>query len=419
MTGLNPYAIRYMQMFAWLPLALHPEPKRALLISYGAGNTAQALLSDPQLRELAVVDVSPEILGASPAVHGARDPLKDPRVRLVLEDGRHYLRTRHEPFDIITAEPPPPFIAGVVNLYTREYFMAIAERLAPGGLVTYWLPVHQFEPTGARAVTRAFCEAFADCTLWAGGAQDWILMGGREFTLRPSAEHFSRLWRDATAAPRLAGSGLESARQLGAAFLADAGQLRRWYGETPVLTDDYPKRIAPSAAFEWSPQDFATWLEPEGARRRFEESPWIAAHWPAQLAQASLPFFGIQPMINGEIKADPVRNMLFVDAVLRNSDLRIPVLWLLGSDVTEQEIVNRRLAADGYRPDYAYALGVRSLADRDYAKAAELLGEAARFEPRDIGALVSYAMCRAGLRTQAAAVKGANELAPELRCWDK
>ena len=419
MTAIDRYAIRYMQMFAWLPFALHPEPRRALLISYGAGSTAQALLSDPNLRELTVVDVSPEILSASPVIHGERDPLKDPRVKLVLEDGRQYLRTHRESFDIITAEPPPPVIAGVVNLYTREYFMAVAERLAPGGLATYWLPVPQFEPAGAQAVTRAFCEAFPDCTLWAGGRYDWILMGGRDFSNRPSAEQFSRLWRDATAAPRLAGSGLESPLQLGATFLADAGQLRRWYGETPALTDDHPKRIAPAPAFGWSREEYAALLKPDDARRRFQESPWVAAHWPAQLIPASLPYFAIQPALNGEIASDSIRNLLNVDAILRNSDLRIPVLWLLGSDVKEQEIVNRRLATDGYRPDYAYALGVRSLAERDYARATELFGEAAKLERGNIGALLSYSMCRAGLHSQAAAVKGANELPPELRCWGR
>ncbi len=417
MTGIDRWAIRYMQMFAWLPFAMHPEPRSALLISYGAGTTAQALLSDPGLRSLTVVDVSPEILDASPVVHGALDPLKDPRVRLVLEDGRHYLRTHRESFDVITAEPPPPNMAGVVNLYTREYFMAVAERLAPGGLATYWLPVPQFEPSGAQAVTRAFCEAFPDCTLWAGGKYDWILMGSRDFRNRPGAEQFSRLWRDPIAGPRLARSGLESPLQLGAAFLADAGQLRGWYGDTPALTDDFPKRIAPAPAFRLSMEGYAAWLKTDGARRRFLESPWIAAHWPAPFTQASLPFFAIQPVLNGEIAADPNRNLVSVDELLRNSDLRIPVLWLLGSDVTEQEIVNRRMAADGYRPEYAYALGVRALAARDFAKATEQFGVAAGLGVGDIGPLLAYSMCRAGLTGQAAAVKGADGLAPGLRCW--
>ncbi len=417
MTTIDRQAVRYMQMFAWLPLALHPEPRRALLISYGAGSTAQALLSEPQLRQLTVVDVSPEILGASALVHGKRDPLQDPRVQLVLEDGRQYLRLHPEQFDIITAEPPPPLIAGVVNLYTREYFMAVAGRLAPGGLATYWLPVPQFKPQGARAVVRAFCDAFPDCTLWAGGRRNWILMGGREFRHRPGAQHFSRLWRDAAAAPRIAASGLEHPVQLGATFLADAGQLSRWVGGTPALTDDHPKRIAPETDLESPVGEYSAWLKPDDARRRFQESQWVARHWPAQFTQGSLPFFAIQPVLNGEIAPDPMRNVPQVAAILRHTDLRIPVLWLLGSDVTEQEIVNRRLAAEGYRPDYAYALGVRALAERDYATAGELFAEAAKRGPGPAGALAAYSMCRAGLHQQAAAATGADKLAPELRCW--
>jgi len=417
MTAIDSQAVRYMQMFAWLPLSLHAEPRRALLISYGAGNTAQALLSEPQLRQLTVVDVSPEMLGASAVLHGERDPLKDPRVQLVLEDGRHFLRTHREQFDIITGEPPPPLIAGVVNLYTREYFTAVAERLAPGGLATYWLPAPQFRPEGARAVTRAFCDAFPDCTLWAGGQRHWILMGGRDFSNHPSAEHFSRLWRDATAAPRMAASGFEHPGQLGATFLGDAEQLRRWYGETPALTDDRPKRIAAATVDEGLAGEYAAWLRPDDAQRRFQESQWVARHWPAQLVQASLPFFWVQPVLNGEIAPDPIQNVPDVDAILRHSDLRIPVLWLLGSDATEQDIVSRRLAAEGYRPEYAYALGVRALAERDYAKAGRLLSDAVTRGSTQAGAIAAYSMCRAGLRKQAAAVAGADKLAPGLRCY--
>jgi spermidine synthase len=415
MTAITSTSVRYMQMFGWLPLALHPQPQRALLISYGAGNTAQALLSGPELRQLTVVDVSPEILGASPLLHGEHDPLQDPRVRVVMEDGRHFLRTHAGQFDIITAEPPPPLIAGVVNLYTQEYFSALAARLAPGGLATYWLPVWQFEPEGARAVVHAFCNAFPDCTLWAGGRRDWILMGGREFRHRPDARHVLRLWRDA-AGSMLGRSGLEHPEQLGATFLGDAEQLRRWYAGTPALVDDFPKRMAPATAGAARPE-YAAWLDPTEASRRFQASSWVQAHWPAELVQASVPFFSAQPALNGGIASDPLGNLLQVDAILRHSDLRIPVLWLLGSDVTEQEIVNRRLAAGGYQAAYAYPLAVRALAERDYATAARLFAEAAELEPRPAGALGAYSLCRAGLRAQAAAVPEAQGLPRELHCW--
>jgi uncharacterized protein HemY len=116
-----------------------------------------------------------------------------------------------------------------------------------------------------------------------------------------------------------------------------------------------------------------------------------------------------------------VKSLRDVDTLLRHTDLRIPVLWLLDSDVTEQEIVNRRLANDGaehsLRPEYAYPLGVRALAERDYAQAAALFAEAAERNPWQAGALAAYALCRAGSPRRAAAVKGANFLLPELRCW--
>lgn len=392
MTAINRYAMRYMQLFAWLPLSLHAEPRRALLISYGAGNTARALLSEPELRELTVVDVSPEMLAASPLLHGAADPLKDPRARIVLEDGRHFLRTRREQFDIITAEPPPPVMAGVVNLYTREYFEALARRLAPGGLVTYWLPVIQFEPAGARAVVAAFCHAFPDCTLWAGQREDWILMGGRDFRHRPSAERVARLWRNPLAGELLRGNGLEHPGQLGATFLADAAQLRDWV-QAPVLTDDFPKRMAPAADPVAMLKEYAGMLEPARGRANFTASGWIRSHWPEPLIAASLPFFAVQPALNAQIPPDPAKALPHIDAILRETDLRVPVLWLLDTDLVELAIVERRLAAGQTRREFPYLLGARALAERDFGAAAKFLAQAAQRDPGK-ASLAAYAACR-------------------------
>ena len=406
MSAITRSTIRYMQLFAWLPLALQAEPKKALLISYGAGNTAQALLSDPGLTELTVVDVSPEILRASSLLHAGRNPLADPRVRLVLEDGRHFLRGSAELFDIITGEPPPPMMAGVVNLYTREYFRAMAERLASGGLATYWLPVYQFDVAGAKATVAAFCDAFPDCTLWAGANGEWILMGGRGYERRAFAWDLARLW-NATARPHLLAGGLENPAQLGATFLADAAQLAAWIGSTPPVVDDFPKRLGTDLAFR-SIEAYTAWQKPAAARERFLASKWIAAHWPAELTRTSLPYFDLQPILNGEVPPDPVGALPLVDALLRNSNLRIPILWLLDSDMVELAVVERRVAAMGAdKPvpvELAYPLGVRALAGRDYANAAALLALAAERDPRTAGPVAAYAVCRAGLKVQSRAL---------------
>jgi len=418
MTGTTRNALRYMQLFAWLPLSLHPEPRRALLISYGVGSTARALLDDPGLQALTVVDVSMEILAASRLIHGERNPLDDRRVQVVVEDGRHFLRTRTDRFDIITAEPPPPGMAGIVNLYSREYFNALAERLAPGGLATYWLPVQQFEPRGARAVAAAFCDAFPDCSLWTGAGYDWVLMGGREFRHRPSVKSFARLWEAPGSAARVAASGFEHPAQLGATFLADAQQLRRWIADTAPVTDDHPKRLetsGPRTAFG----EYGAFLDVAKAAANFRSSPWIQAHWPAEFVQLSLDFYQTQEVLNFQFPQTAGERMQVLDGLLRHTKLSIPVMWLLDSDMAEQDIVERKLAAGATveGPAFAYALGVRRLLEGDFAQAAALLAETATQDPERAGPVAAYAACRAGQGARAREIKGADLLPPALRCW--
>ena len=83
-----------------------------------------------------------------------------------IEDGRYFLQTTDRQFDLITGEPPPPGIAGVENLYSREYFQLIHDRLADGGIVTCWLPladVERRQRQGDPACRSATCSTTARC----------------------------------------------------------------------------------------------------------------------------------------------------------------------------------------------------------------------------------------------------------------
>ena len=213
MTSSIFYGRRYMKLFAYWPLALRPQARRALLISYGLGNTAEALVRAPGLERIDVVDTSRTILALSPlaARGGAGDPLGDPRVRVHVEDGRFFMRAGGAGYDIITAEPPPPHAAGIASLYSLEYFRLTRSRLAPGGIATHWLPVNQLPLAGARAVVRAFCEAFEDCSLWTGAGYDWIL-AGTNGAAAPSESDFARPWAEAGTGGDLREIGVESSR---------------------------------------------------------------------------------------------------------------------------------------------------------------------------------------------------------------
>ncbi len=173
MSATRIRAQRYMKLFVYLPVAVHQDLKRALLISYGVGMTAQALTETRHLEAIDVVDTSQDILEMSHQVFddAQDDPLDDPRVSVHIEDGRYFLQTTPHRYELITGEPPPPKSAGIVNLYTREYFALIRNRLVEGGLATYWLPVSGLLEEDTKAILRAFCEVFPDCSLWGGAGR--------------------------------------------------------------------------------------------------------------------------------------------------------------------------------------------------------------------------------------------------------
>jgi predicted membrane-bound spermidine synthase len=408
MSATTAFARRYMKLFVWWPVALRPQPRQALLISYGVGSTAQALVATPSLARIDVVDLSREILGLSEVIHpdASDDPLRDPRVHVYVEDGRYFLAMTPRRYDLITGEPPPPKNAGVVNLYTREYFGLIHARLAEGGVATYWLPVHNLEAADARAIARAFCDAFADCALWVGHDLDWMLTGSRGGLAAPSESDFTRQWREPAVARELRAAGFEVPAQLGASFLGDAAWLAEWTAGVAPLSDAWPKRLSDRLQHD-ARAAFDPILDAAAARERFRDSAWIRAVWPAELRERTLAAFDLQAEINAVARGDPLgwpQRLAAVHALLGPPALSELALWRLG--LTADHVAAGESARRAGRPlaPHERTLASRALVDGDPARAARGFEAARRHAPDDWGLLILelYARGRAGDRAGAA-----------------
>ena len=181
MSGTAVSAMRYMRYFVYWPMVAHHGPvKRVLVVCYGVGVTVEAALDLPAVESIDVAEISADVIAMSDSMYPVRQPLHQPRVRLHIEDGRQFLEATSDRFDLITGEPPPPRTPGTVNIYTREYFQLIHDRLADGGITTYWLPVGRPDPgTNVSAIISAFCAVFADCSLWIATPFDLMLVGTR------------------------------------------------------------------------------------------------------------------------------------------------------------------------------------------------------------------------------------------------
>lgn len=411
MSATHLAAQRYMKLFVYLPVALHPEPRRALLISYGVGVTARALVDTDELETIDIVDISRDILDLSETIasDGRRStppdpgdsPLGDPRVDVHIEDGRFFLQTTDQRFDLITGEPPPPKLAGIVNLYTREYFELVRDRLEEGGIATYWLPVHTLMISDTQAILRAFCDVFSDCTLWTGAGRDWVLVGSRNRWKRTPLERFEKQWQNPLVAAELVALGLEHPGQIGALFLADADQIERITEGVEPLVDDFPKRLADRVAVGL----YRDWMLPERTRSRFANSRIVREYWPDGFLRAGLPWFETQADINRilgydtnmTLRAANARELPRIHEILEEGSLQTLPLWLLGSSVSLQRAARVAAAKGQKSPEIDYHRAAGELVARRWSEAARSLESASKGDwTRRLLPFRAYSSCRAG-----------------------
>ena len=346
MSATNPRNQRYMRLSAYLPLALHPAARDVLLICYGCGVTADAFTHKSSVERIDIVDISKEVFSLADSYSGINysNPLRDPRVNAIVQDGRFFLQASARKYDIISGEPPPPKVAGAVNLYTQQFFSLMRGRLNEGGIATFWLPINQLKVDEAKAILRAFHNAFPNASVWGSADQDWIMMGINGPIGRATEDELRQLWKDPGTGADLRRIGIEVPQQLGALFLMDGDEIDRITHNVAPLTDLHPKRLTDDPWDNEASHRFAlTYFTAPAAYQRFVHSSLINQIWPETLDPAAAElesFFTIrQTRYLSEIVGS--NKLAELDLYLRHSRLRIPVLEVLGSDAFRVSIAER------------------------------------------------------------------------------
>jgi spermidine synthase len=385
MSATNPRNQRYMRLFAYLPLAFRPESKDLLLLCYGCGVTADALLHGPNVKRMDAVDISKEVFALADFYSGINcsNPLRDPRVHAIVQDGRFFLQASPQQYDIISGEPPPPKVAGSVNLYTQEFFSLMKSRLKEGGIATFWLPIKQLKVDEAKAILRAFHNVFPNASVWASADEEWIMMGVNGPGRKVQEEEIRQLWSNADSGGDLRRIGIEVPQQLGALFLMDGEEINQITRDVAPLTDNYPKRLTDAPWDEEASQRFASaYMETLPALQRFLNSSLVGAIWPQTLNRSLESFFVVRETryLSETIGSNKLAEL---DLYLRHSGLRIPVLEVFGSDGFRLAIAERQAKRAQAPPlEMVPDLIAGALAQRDINGAIRLLED-----EKDRGAL--------------------------------
>jgi spermidine synthase len=129
------------KMMAHLPMLIHPNPENTLVICLGMGTTYRSAVSYG--KKVTVVELVKEVVDAFDYFYKDASAVKAyPRGRIVVNDGRNFLKVTRETFDVITIDPPPPIdAAGVNNLYSKEFIELAEKHLNKGGIMAHWMPL--------------------------------------------------------------------------------------------------------------------------------------------------------------------------------------------------------------------------------------------------------------------------------------
>ncbi len=245
----------YMQAMGFLPMALHPNPQKALVIGFGTGTTLGALGQFPNV-DIDMVELDRNVLNFAHWFnqwnHGIH---KKPNVNLIFQDGRRFIQSTDKSYDVITLEPMSPVQSGVTNLYSKEFYEHAAKHLNENGLVVQWLPLHLVGPEDAKSIVKTFQSVFPVSSIWNSFHTRIILLVGGS---KPAAIDKKRI-ESIIQIPELKNTameiGLNSFVDFMDFFITDTLPLKTYLRETPIITDDNPLLEFSSTAllppFKW------------------------------------------------------------------------------------------------------------------------------------------------------------------------
>jgi len=226
--------MRLQRMLGHLPALIHPKPRSVLIVGCGAGVTAGSFVVHPDIEKIVICEIEPLIPRAVAQFFRKEnhDVVKNPRVKVVYDDARHYILTTKERFDIITSDPIHPWVKGAATLYTKEYFELVKRHLNQGGLFTQWVPLYESNPGVVKSELATFFDVFPKGTIWSndrdGEGYDVVLLGQVD-NLKIDVDEFQeRMRRDHNVSQSLEEVGFKTLVSLLGTYAGQGPDLRPW-----------------------------------------------------------------------------------------------------------------------------------------------------------------------------------------------
>ena len=223
-----------------LPMQFVRTPEDVLIIGLASGISAGTASLNPEVKRLGIVEIEPAVERAA-AYFGDwnRNVLADPRVRIIHNDARnHLLLAAPRSYDIVVSEPSNPWISGVANLFTREFFELGKTRLKPGGVWSQWIQTYGMESRDLQSLLRTFADVFPHVLVYTSTDYSDLVVVGSEAPMDLAQASARRLLEAHGVTADLARVGIRSNVEMVALFLMDRVAVMAMAGAAPLNTDD-------------------------------------------------------------------------------------------------------------------------------------------------------------------------------------
>ncbi len=251
-------------MAGQLGLLVAPRTEKVLMIGFATGVTVGSVLQSP-VGTVECIEIEPAAITSGRYFeHVNNRPLNDPRLRMIVDDARTVLRVNPAKYDLIISEPSHPWVPGVANLFTREFFSLGRERLHDDGVFVQWVQIYQLSTESLRSVLATFHQVFPHVTIFriegAAKGKDLILLGS---ATPIDLNRITERMKDPRALTDLSRVGLKTPEQVRAWFVCDEKQFGPAVAGVVINTDDnmHVETVAPREAFRATMEENAAWIE--------------------------------------------------------------------------------------------------------------------------------------------------------------
>jgi spermidine synthase len=241
----EPQDMRLQRMLGHLTTLIPATPRSVLVIGCGAGVTAGAVSIDPRVEHETIAEIEPlvpRVVSTYFSEHNF-DVVRNPKVRVQIDDARHFVLTTNEKFDAVTSDPLDPWVKGAAMLYTEEFFELLKRHLNPGGVVTLFVQLYESNTEAVKSEIATFLEAFPNGLVFGntqeGRGYDLVLLGQVEPTQINLDDIERRLHRPdyAPVAQSLREIGMSSAVDLFSTYAGRKSDFEPWLKDAAINRD--------------------------------------------------------------------------------------------------------------------------------------------------------------------------------------